>query len=520
MEDWVRYGFGERNWSWDVPAEALLFKVKPGVEAPAYWRFTAYDHYSGFTWTQSVTDTTPAIVKEPTQQPVFNVEVPLGAVNPTVTARLTLPVPEGGAITRLQPSQNLSYSQLQRDAYDGYVLSFQVVTPSSYEAVAYMTEATDQELDPEALRSASFDEIPSDVARLYLQVPGGEPQVVAETAAQLRVGSSSVLEQAIAVERFLLENFTYGGSLERAQPGEDLVAYLLRTKSGVCRHFATAMAILSRRLGVPARVVVGALNTPLTTYLDRGGNERYFLGASLHAWVEVYVPRAGWLPFDPTPPAQELEVVPFSPSSNLRFGWSFLADLSSLFFEPYVEMLTSFNPPAPWGPAGYPAWFSFPPLKVPAEAIFAFAVTAAFLIVWLGRPGLSAFRRRRAAQSRSVSEERVGGQEPTGLSEVSMREILTLAEQGRFREAVVRCYYRFLWALGRRGLLKRKSMTAWEYAEFTKTTGVEAIAVDELTDSYEEAFFSQHRIGEERLSSSLDALAKVERGQERRLKRR
>lgn len=519
MEDWVRYGFGERNWSWDLPAEALLFKVKPGLEAPAYWRFTAYDHYSGFTWTQSTTGTTPATLAEPRPAPTFIVEVPLGAVNPTVTATLTLPVPEGGTITGLQPTQNLSLAPLEKDAYDGYVLSFEVVTPSPYEAVTYATQAAEQELDAETLRSGSFDEIPSSIAKLYLQVPSGEPPIVAETAARLRVGGSSVLEQAIAVERFLLENFSYGGSPERTQPGEDLVAYLLRTKIGVCRHFATAMAVLSRRLGVPARVVVGALNTPSTTYLDPGANERYFLGASLHAWVEVYIPRAGWVSFDPTPPAEELETVPFNPASNLRFAWSFFTDLSSLFFEPRVEMLMPFNPPAPWRPAGYPAWFNFPPISVPAEALYALALTAALLLAWLGRPSLSALRRRRIGRPQSMPEQPVGGMKSSGLPEVSMREILALAEQGRFREAVVKCYYRFLWALGRRGLPKPESATAWEYAELMRTTGVEPTAVEELTGSYEEAFFSQHPVGEEGFRSSLDALAKVERGQERRLRR-
>lgn len=70
----------------------------------------------------------------------------------------------------------------------------------------------------------------------------------------------------------------------------------LRLQSGTCRDFATLMIEAIRRLGYAARFVSGYLYTPS---LDSGSEENWGAG-STHAWVQVYLPGAGWIPFDPT----------------------------------------------------------------------------------------------------------------------------------------------------------------------------------------------------------------------------
>jgi len=70
----------------------------------------------------------------------------------------------------------------------------------------------------------------------------------------------------------------------------------LRMQSGTCRDFATLMIEAVRRLGYAARFVSGYLYTP---WLDAEASERLGVG-STHAWLQVYLPGAGWLPFDPT----------------------------------------------------------------------------------------------------------------------------------------------------------------------------------------------------------------------------
>jgi transglutaminase-like putative cysteine protease len=72
----------------------------------------------------------------------------------------------------------------------------------------------------------------------------------------------------------------------------------LQTGSGTCRDYALFMIEALRRLGIAARFVSGYLFIPGDSTQDN--NNRYVGGGSTHAWVQVYLPSAGWIEFDPT----------------------------------------------------------------------------------------------------------------------------------------------------------------------------------------------------------------------------
>jgi transglutaminase-like putative cysteine protease len=76
-----------------------------------------------------------------------------------------------------------------------------------------------------------------------------------------------------------------------------LVAFVLQTRAGYCQHFAGAMALMLRYLGIPARVAAGFTSG---TY-DAKAHEWTVTDHDAHTWVEAWFPRYGWLPFDPTP---------------------------------------------------------------------------------------------------------------------------------------------------------------------------------------------------------------------------
>lgn len=84
--------------------------------------------------------------------------------------------------------------------------------------------------------------------------------------------------------------FTY---LRREEPGTQDPISTLRMGSGSCRDFALLMMEAVRSLGLAARFVSGYLYVPATD----GGHVG---GGATHAWVEVYLPGAGWMEFDPT----------------------------------------------------------------------------------------------------------------------------------------------------------------------------------------------------------------------------
>ena len=77
----------------------------------------------------------------------------------------------------------------------------------------------------------------------------------------------------------------------RYEPGTQHPLDTLQTGSGTCRDYALLMIEGLRRLGIAARFVSG--------YLFHGDNEHAGGGAT-HAWVQVYLPDAGWIEFDPT----------------------------------------------------------------------------------------------------------------------------------------------------------------------------------------------------------------------------
>jgi transglutaminase-like putative cysteine protease len=76
-----------------------------------------------------------------------------------------------------------------------------------------------------------------------------------------------------------------------------LVDFVMRTHRGYCQHFAGAMALMLRYLGIPARVAAGFTSG---TY-DPKKHEWTVTDHDAHTWVEAWFPRYGWLPFDPTP---------------------------------------------------------------------------------------------------------------------------------------------------------------------------------------------------------------------------
>jgi transglutaminase superfamily protein/transglutaminase TgpA-like protein len=101
----------------------------------------------------------------------------------------------------------------------------------------------------------------------------------------------------IALERWLR---TTGGFAYSEQPPQlpgvpPLVGFALDTRSGYCQHFAGAMALMVRLLGIPARVAAGFVN-------GRYSDGRWTItDRDAHTWVEVWFRGYGWLPFDPTP---------------------------------------------------------------------------------------------------------------------------------------------------------------------------------------------------------------------------
>jgi transglutaminase-like putative cysteine protease len=91
--------------------------------------------------------------------------------------------------------------------------------------------------------------------------------------------------------------FTYDEQPPVLQGTPPLVSFVTRTKTGYCQHFAGAMTLMLRSLGIPARVAVGFTSGAY----NRARRRWTVTDHDAHAWVEVWFDGYGWLPFDPTP---------------------------------------------------------------------------------------------------------------------------------------------------------------------------------------------------------------------------
>jgi len=137
---------------------------------------------------------------------------------------------------------------------------------------------------------------------LYLTVPETVPERVKSLARALCQGTDNAFDRLQRLMSFLGDNYAYTRYPPPIPPERDVVDYFLfEREEGHCQHFASALAILARCVGVPTRLVAGYTCGPTPT--QTGWFE--VTEKEAHAWVEAYFPGLGWYEYDPTSMAKE-----------------------------------------------------------------------------------------------------------------------------------------------------------------------------------------------------------------------
>ena len=107
-------------------------------------------------------------------------------------------------------------------------------------------------------------------------------------------GLTGTRDLLVKMNQFIRANFGYAA---RDEQGTQTPQETLKLSTGSCRDFALLMMEAVRRLGIATRFVSGYLYDPA---LD-GADDAATVGAgATHAWLQAYLPGAGWVPFDPT----------------------------------------------------------------------------------------------------------------------------------------------------------------------------------------------------------------------------
>jgi len=184
-----------------------------------------------------------------------------------------------------------------------------------YEAVSNIPRVS-----PAELRSAPL-EFPGRVTATNLQLPALDPRIK-ELADEMTAGAKTEYDKTANIERILKTRYSYTLDLSGPPTSDPTAAFLFQTKRGNCEYFASAMTVLLRSEGIPARYVTGFLEGE---YNDVGGD--YIIRASdAHAWVEVFFPTYGWITFDPTPAGNDAQTGFFGRFSLywdwMQFTWS------------------------------------------------------------------------------------------------------------------------------------------------------------------------------------------------------
>jgi transglutaminase-like putative cysteine protease len=128
-------------------------------------------------------------------------------------------------------------------------------------------------------------------------------------------------QRAERILQYLQHNFVYTLDFLGRRADQPIEDFLFRYRSGHCEYFASAMILMLRSVGIPARLATGFLGAEFNPLED------YYIvrQSNAHAWVEAYLPEVGWTTFDPTPPAGRPPVgLEPTVSMVLRQAWDYL----------------------------------------------------------------------------------------------------------------------------------------------------------------------------------------------------
>lgn len=145
-----------------------------------------------------------------------------------------------------------------------------------------------------------------DILSSYLQLPEhltgtSDAERLLADVNNMTASSATPYEKACAIMRHLQRYYRYTLTPDIPPDSQDFVTYFLYVgKEGYCTYFASAMTVLCRMAGLPARYVEGFVAQP------GADGFAYVTGKDAHAWTEVYFEGFGWVPFDATPQQQEM----------------------------------------------------------------------------------------------------------------------------------------------------------------------------------------------------------------------
>jgi len=291
-------------------------------QAEGFWRVLAFDRYTGQGWEVSRNEQVEKLNRSPWS---YQFRLPIAPIGQSqeIVQTYTIVSELPNLLPALAQPQELYFPTQQIALGPEGELRSPVALP---EGLTYTVVSEVPYRDRTVLRRAAR-EYSRQIRNHYLTVPTDIAAIRQKTQALLATSAkplTSPYEQALYLAQALKQKYTIQPDVPQLAVGEDLVtAFLFRFQGGYPDHFSTALTIMLRSIGIPARLVVGFGSgqfNPLTgLYVVRN--------TDAYAMTEVYFPRYGWFAFDPIPGH---ELVPPSIEVNQTFSvlrqfWQWIA---------------------------------------------------------------------------------------------------------------------------------------------------------------------------------------------------
>lgn len=257
-----------------------------------YWRAKVYDTYTGDGWASTAETRVVVSPDDPLEFPTYRQTI-------EITATFTSYLPDSGLIYfPHQPAgtdrqARFTVFDLERGSYDvvSSLSRYVIYEGKSYDSWGTMSVALDM-----ALTRAGTN-YPEWVEERYLQLPSEVSPKVVELASAVAAPFDTPYEKADALTDWLRTNIEYNEGVEAPPVDVDPLEYLLfETKQGYCNYFASALAVMLRTQGIPARVAAGYARG---TWQEELGVYRVY-STDAHVWTEVFFPGFGWVEFEAT----------------------------------------------------------------------------------------------------------------------------------------------------------------------------------------------------------------------------
>jgi transglutaminase-like putative cysteine protease len=252
------------------------------------WRGLTYSTYTGRGWSN------PSLTEKPF---VPVTDTTLSTQSYTLTQKYE--IVSGHGDTEFAANQPVSTTARLTALYrpgTGIDLAGLRGTTSQYTVTSRVVRADEETLqEAPATYLSPQGELRPDIAP-YLQLPNRLPQRVRNLAMQITADVTTPYDKATRIETFL-RTYSYTLDLPPVPEGRDLVDYFLfDAPGGYCDYYASAMVVMLRVVGVPARLASGFVRGEYD--FQRG--EYRVTAQDAHSWPEVYMAGIGWVEFEPT----------------------------------------------------------------------------------------------------------------------------------------------------------------------------------------------------------------------------